>query len=394
VILYFFLQVHIYLQDHPTCPENIPDIIKPPTINTFVYVINLLLKEIDPRVEINTTNYKDIVLNTLKKLHYPGNISNSLLKTVNTMHAWPQVISILSWLVDLILVIKRVDMTVPEDLAEDPRYKKIECVTDYIIQRYLQYNNNADQTSADKMFGENFAKILNIDEGEILKLNEEVSNLYMLKEKQTMEINEQKNKNDMIKKQTDKLQEEIDTFYNENKAKQEDNDEEIAMLKTKKNKIGELLRLKRAAVEKLHEALDKQPYTLDEKTKMLKHIDELKHTIALKKEKIDAKQHVKTQCDLKLAEAKKKVETQVYRLNNSVMELCVWEPELKILKLKDTNFTSSDFTNVSDVISNRHTILLSVFLIHRMCRHFVEILKCLRINLMKRSGSQRLYFPR
>jgi hypothetical protein len=65
-------------------------------------------------------------------------------------------------------------------------------VTDYIIQRYLQYNNNADQTSADKMFGENFAKILNIDEGEILKLNEEVSNLYMLKEKQTMEINEQK----------------------------------------------------------------------------------------------------------------------------------------------------------------------------------------------------------
>jgi SMC interacting uncharacterized protein involved in chromosome segregation len=42
------------------------------------------------------------------------------------MHAWPQVISILSWLVDLILVIKRVDMTVPEDLAEDPRYKKIE----------------------------------------------------------------------------------------------------------------------------------------------------------------------------------------------------------------------------------------------------------------------------
>jgi hypothetical protein len=81
VILYFFLQVHIYLQDHPTCPENIPDIIKPPTINTFVYVINLLLKEIDPRVEINTTNYKDIVLNTLKKLHYPGNISNSLLKT-------------------------------------------------------------------------------------------------------------------------------------------------------------------------------------------------------------------------------------------------------------------------------------------------------------------------
>jgi SMC interacting uncharacterized protein involved in chromosome segregation len=74
-----YQKVHIYLQDHPTCPENIPDIIKPPTINTFVYVINLLLKEIDPRVEINTTNYKDIVLNTLKKLHYPGNISNSLL---------------------------------------------------------------------------------------------------------------------------------------------------------------------------------------------------------------------------------------------------------------------------------------------------------------------------
>jgi hypothetical protein len=47
----------------------------------------------------------------------------------------------------------------------------------------------------------------------------------------------------MIKKQTDKLQEEIDTFYNENKAKQEDNDEEIAMLKAKKTKIGTCLKL-------------------------------------------------------------------------------------------------------------------------------------------------------
>lgn len=55
--------------------------LKPPTLSSFAYVVNHLMKEIDPRVEITESNYKDIVFNMLKSLRYPGSISMSLLKT-------------------------------------------------------------------------------------------------------------------------------------------------------------------------------------------------------------------------------------------------------------------------------------------------------------------------
>lgn len=61
-------------------PDQVIDL-KPPTLNSFAYVVNLLMKEIDPRVEITVVNYKDIVFNMLKSLRYPGSISLSLLKT-------------------------------------------------------------------------------------------------------------------------------------------------------------------------------------------------------------------------------------------------------------------------------------------------------------------------
>ncbi|CAH1109712.1 unnamed protein product [Psylliodes chrysocephalus] len=46
--------------------------------------------------------YHEEIVNKLKKLHYPGTMSISTLKSVNTMHCWPQVIGMCGWLIDKI----------------------------------------------------------------------------------------------------------------------------------------------------------------------------------------------------------------------------------------------------------------------------------------------------
>lgn len=55
--------------------------IRPPSMNTFIYVTGILLMEIFPRIKISKENYKEVIPVQLKALRYPGTFANSVLKT-------------------------------------------------------------------------------------------------------------------------------------------------------------------------------------------------------------------------------------------------------------------------------------------------------------------------
>ncbi|EEZ97419.2 uncharacterized protein LOC103314387 [Tribolium castaneum] len=337
-----YAKVLRFLREHPNCPEHLPNTIKPPTINSFVAVFNLLFKEIDPRFEVNTTNYKDIVLNTLKIYQFPGNISLSLLKTVNTMHAWPQVMGILGWLVDLVTYITQTNVN--SALEQDPKYQKVECVTNYVLERYQLYNNNDDQEIADQAVSQELVKVLDIDDAETKRQQEEVIKLEQLKELRLEQINEQKNKNEMLDKEITQLQEETESFYQDREQREEASRASIESLRERKEKLVTLIKMKCESVESLKVEIKNQPCAIEERNKILEHIEAMKRKIDLKKEKIKTQKNIELTCHSKLKEAKNKVENEVYRLNNSLMKLTVVKPELKLLHLDEScDFSSAEF---------------------------------------------------
>ncbi|XP_070152526.1 kinetochore protein NDC80 homolog [Polyergus mexicanus] len=74
--------------------------LKPITLNIFVEVSNFLLKFLDIKQDITTKTYIEEIPKCAKKLHYPGMISKSWLKTANVPHSWPNVLGWIGWLVE------------------------------------------------------------------------------------------------------------------------------------------------------------------------------------------------------------------------------------------------------------------------------------------------------
>lgn len=74
--------------------------VKPITLKMFIEVSDLLVKLLDVKHGLTSANYVEELPKIAKKLHYPGPMNKSWLKTANAPHAWPQVLGWLSWLAE------------------------------------------------------------------------------------------------------------------------------------------------------------------------------------------------------------------------------------------------------------------------------------------------------
>jgi len=75
--------------------------LKPITLKMFVEVSGFLLKYLDVKHDLTMTNYIDELPKYAKKLHYPGVMTKSWLKTANAMHSWSYVLGWIGWLVEV-----------------------------------------------------------------------------------------------------------------------------------------------------------------------------------------------------------------------------------------------------------------------------------------------------
>ena len=75
--------------------------LKPLTLKMFVEVSAHLVKLLDIKQALTMTNYVEELPKIAKKLHYPGVITKSWLKTANAMHSWPNVLAWVCWLVEI-----------------------------------------------------------------------------------------------------------------------------------------------------------------------------------------------------------------------------------------------------------------------------------------------------
>lgn len=75
--------------------------IKPITLKMFVEISAYLVKMLDIKQALTVSNYVEELPKIAKKLHYPGVIAKSWLKTANTMHSWHNVLGWICWLVEI-----------------------------------------------------------------------------------------------------------------------------------------------------------------------------------------------------------------------------------------------------------------------------------------------------
>ncbi|XP_076662466.1 kinetochore protein Ndc80 [Halictus rubicundus] len=75
--------------------------IKPITLKMFIEISAYLVKLLDVKSVLTINNYVEELPKIAKKLHYPGVITKSWLKTANAMHSWPNVLRWLCWLVEI-----------------------------------------------------------------------------------------------------------------------------------------------------------------------------------------------------------------------------------------------------------------------------------------------------
>lgn len=81
-------------------------ILTAPSTKDFQQIFKFLYSQIDPTYEFGK-KFEDEVPGLLKGIKYPfaGDISKSSLLAVGSIHAWPSLLAMLNWLVELIMVI-------------------------------------------------------------------------------------------------------------------------------------------------------------------------------------------------------------------------------------------------------------------------------------------------
>lgn len=84
-----------------SCMLNGNGSLKPVTLKMFVETSGYLVKLLDIKQILTITNYVEEVPKIALRLHYPGLINKSWLKTANAMHSWPNVLAWICWLVEI-----------------------------------------------------------------------------------------------------------------------------------------------------------------------------------------------------------------------------------------------------------------------------------------------------
>ncbi|CAH1108248.1 unnamed protein product [Psylliodes chrysocephalus] len=325
-----------------------PSNIKPPSIKGFIYLVTTLLKQIYPNPKnITHENYKEEIVNKLKKLHYPGTMTISTLKSVNTMHCWAQVIGMCGWLIDKITLkitgFNDYSILPPEELH---KYLLQELSNAYFCQLCIMFNAEdppEQLKEAEQKYKEDFMKILCVDAEEFHKNKTEFEQLEDKKARLTTYNDNALQEYQAIKAKRNKLRNDLATL-------ERSDEDELVGLETERdhfnsvyNKLALMKNQLESRVELLNKRKRNQTYSYQEKIELLLKSENLKKEISLIKGRNEHAQNIKHKFDDTINEELLKLESKVIQWNRSLMEVCIKNPSLKKLLLKETGFYKDEF---------------------------------------------------
>lgn len=169
--------------------------LKPPSLKVFQYIFKFLYAQLDPEYEFSAKFEEDVPA-ILRGLRYPFSeqILKSSLMSVNSHHAWPILLAMLNWMVELILCCDQIatdyDLMSDPSVVGEPHPERI--FFDYLRRAYDQFmskpEDEPDDDSMDAELMENFDRKNEIVLRDIMELTS--TNKILMDELNQLESNE------------------------------------------------------------------------------------------------------------------------------------------------------------------------------------------------------------
>ncbi|XP_012214872.1 kinetochore protein NDC80 homolog [Linepithema humile] len=284
--------------------------LKPITLKMFVEASNFLLKFCDVKQDLTMTNYVEELPKCAKKLHYPGVMTKSWLKTANAMHSWPYVLGWIGWMVEACqvkqLACDKYQLeTIPFiGTEQEAQNSKMEFLV--LLECYKAWNEEKHEEEAELF--ERYLQNILIEQG-ITKEH---------KAQASEELEEETLKSEAMDEELKKLDEEIDKLRaelsswqakevklsNDVKTKEdyiEKTSTEANQLNKECNTLNEQIRLKNIRCEELISTLKNQPMSKAEKENIIKKCTEIQNFIHIFEEHLKDYQKEMYTLDIKLA---------------------------------------------------------------------------------------------
>ncbi|KAK3912436.1 Kinetochore protein NDC80-like protein [Frankliniella fusca] len=323
------------------------------TTKLFVEIFNFLVGFLDEYVSVNMANYVNEIPLIMKKWGYSGNLNTSWLKTVNTPHALPHVVGLLSWLVSCASVAEETDfeeytancIQSNDDVLDDADadgflYGNAKVYLPHLMTQYKLWNEreevaekNEERRFIMELCNRNGVSDEAMKECEIAIRNLEIE-LEDPKEQEEIAaiMEEDKRNNEFLKDYNKalKYKNQMEEFINTYETKLEEE-------KLKLSKEEEAVRDLQCRIMELKELLSNQVMTVEERDKLQNLCTELNSSIRENEEYIALVSNQTFSDDLQMANraATLKKRTQAYN-KIIVMESC-WLPELQSL-MDETNY--------------------------------------------------------
>lgn len=318
---------NFFALNHYSSMLNSNGSLKPITLKMFVEVTAHLIKMLDIKQTLTVTNYIEELPKIAKKLHYPGIINKSWLKTANAMHSWPYVLGWISWLVEICEIreigfqkfnLQNLPFTGNEresKINENTFFSMLDFYNAWndekldeeaaMVERYLKQFEEEQGVTEEMLSNahselEKEMKNLQVVEEDANKIDEEVKHLQevlssMQKEeaKQLNEINEEEELLKTIHFETEQINAECDT-------------------------LREKIHLQKIQRDELLSAVKQQPMTTVERDKILEKCLEIESSINIFDEYLEDTRKELYTIDIKLASVNNNVTKALLKYNKEI----------------------------------------------------------------------------
>ncbi|KAM3958872.1 kinetochore protein Ndc80 [Aphomia sociella] len=145
-------------------------LIRPLTIARFVDVTGALLAAVIRDTKLNNDNYVTKLPHVSKRLLYPGAVSKSWLKTVNTLHAFPHALALIAYLLDLVT---HIETPVSDDWLYVGKDELASLRRDYLSKCWIRFQDPGHKfEDLNEEYLQNLKILLGNDDEKILELEQ------------------------------------------------------------------------------------------------------------------------------------------------------------------------------------------------------------------------------